>query len=349
MLHESLTKIICRLSSFVMHDKEASENPEWLRVVENYVIWGTNYAQVLKMWPPFLRPFVSGFYPQRKELAALWNTAREIVKATLDAKKSGAKPISDPPTILDYLTSGSNEKGIDDVEDQVQQQLLLAVASIHTTSSSVLHCIYDLAARPEYVDELRQEAKEVLEACDGVFTKQSLAKLEKLDSFMKESQRVASPDLSEFETNGVFRSQSTNVLFIATFQRIATQSLTLPDGTFVPAKTKMELPTSAVNVDEEYFADPNTFDGLRFYHRRQKGESNMTYTSVGKTNLGWGVGRHACPGRFFADIEIKIILSELLIHYDIKNPDGEGRSKNLEFETIVFPNPEARIMVKEIY
>ncbi|KAL2669806.1 hypothetical protein Neosp_015251 [[Neocosmospora] mangrovei] len=104
MLHESLTKIICRLSSFVMHDKEASENPEWLRVVENYVICGTNYAQGLKMWPPFLRPLVSGFYPQRKELATLWNTARDIVKATLDAKKSGAKPISDPPTILDYLT-----------------------------------------------------------------------------------------------------------------------------------------------------------------------------------------------------------------------------------------------------
>ncbi|KAK7419947.1 hypothetical protein QQZ08_010650 [Neonectria magnoliae] len=316
-------------SAFVMHDEEASNNSDWLKIIEDYVIQAAGYAQALKTWPPFLRPFVCRFLPHRREMSRQWSSARAIVKATLDAKRSGAKSISNPPTILDHLTSGPNEERIRDLDAQLQQQLLLAVASIHTTSSSVLHCLYDLAARPEYVSELRQEAKEVLEACGGVFTKEGLGRLEKLDSFMKESQRLCSPDLT-------------------TFQRMAVKPLTLPDGTYVPAKTKLEIATSAINIDGTYFENPETFDGLRFYRRRQNGESNLIYTSVGRTNLGWGVGRHACPGRFLADVEIKIIIAELLLRYDIKNPEGQGRYKNFEFEAIVFPDPEAKIMLKAI-
>lgn len=129
---------------------------------------------------------------------------------------------------------------------------------------------------------------------------------------------------------------------------MATKSFSLPDGTYIPPKTKLELATCSVNIDGNYFENPNEFDALRFYRRRQNGESNLTYTSVGKTNLGWGVGRHACPGRFLADIEMKLIIAELLLHYDIKNPDGQGRQKNIEFEAIVFPDPEAKVMLKAI-
>lgn len=44
-----------------------------------------------------------------------------------------------------------------------------------------------------------------------------------------------------------------------------------------------------------------------------------------------GHGRHACPGRFFASVEIKIILIGLLQNYDIKLCDDyrEGRPLNI--------------------
>lgn len=66
--------------------------------------------------------------------------------------------------------------------------------------------IYDLAARPEYIKGLREEIKEVL-AEDGYdidgegFTKlkkSSYTKLRKLDSFLKESQRLSPPGISLF-------------------------------------------------------------------------------------------------------------------------------------------------------
>jgi hypothetical protein len=64
--------------------------------------------------------------------------------------------------------------------------------------------VFDLAARPEYIKGLREEIKEVL-AEDGYdidgegFTKlkkSSYTKLRKLDSFLKESQRLSPPGIS---------------------------------------------------------------------------------------------------------------------------------------------------------
>lgn len=67
------------------------------------------------------------------------------------------------------------------------------------------HALYDLAAHPEYVAPLREEIEQVI-AEDGYevdgsgmknLKKQSLPKLKKLDSFLKESQRFSPPGLGK--------------------------------------------------------------------------------------------------------------------------------------------------------
>ena len=50
-----------------------------------------------------------------------------------------------------------------------------------------MHALYDLAVHPEYVDPLRQEI-EILVAAEG-WKYPTLAKMDKLDSFLKESIR----------------------------------------------------------------------------------------------------------------------------------------------------------------
>ena len=49
--------------------------------------------------------------------------------------------------------------------------------------------LYDLAAHPEYVQPMREEVEKIL-GHEG-WTKSSVLKLRKLDSFIKESQRLA--------------------------------------------------------------------------------------------------------------------------------------------------------------
>lgn len=42
-----------------------------------------------------------------------------------------------------------------------------------------------------------------------------------------------------------------------------------------------------------------------------------------------GHGRHACPGRFYAAAELKVVLAEILSTYDIKLCEGYSKSRPL--------------------
>ena len=53
---------------------------------------------------------------------------------------------------------------------------------------SLTHAVYHLAASREILEELREEIEAILET-DG-WTKVAMGKMRKLDSFMRESQRV---------------------------------------------------------------------------------------------------------------------------------------------------------------
>lgn len=57
------------------------------------------------------------------------------------------------------------------------------------------HVLFDLAARPEYIEPLRREAQEITES-EG-WSKNAIAKLYKMDSFIRESIRYSSLSASE--------------------------------------------------------------------------------------------------------------------------------------------------------
>lgn len=92
-------------------------------------------------------------------------------------------------------------------------------------------------------------------------------------------------------------------------------------------------------MDRQFFQDPETFDGLRYYNAR-KATEEARHTSqlitVGKKDLTWGYGRHACPGRYIAEVVLKLILIEFITRYEIRLPeDVKERPKSVEFEGLV--------------
>jgi cytochrome P450 len=143
-------------------------------------------------------------------------------------------------------------------------------------------------------------------------SKSSTPKLRKLDSFCKESQRV-------------------NPLGHMTFNRKVKKNITLHDGTLLPKGTHLAVASAEIAHDGSNFPDPDTFDPWRFYKlRQQKGhESRHQFVTTGPDSLPFGYGNHACPGRFFANNELKVIFTYVLAHYDIKMPPGEGRPANI--------------------
>lgn len=120
----------------------------------------------------------------------------------------------------------------------------------------------------------------------------------------------------------------------ATFQRKVLQPFALSNGQIIPAGVIVEAPNGPICDDPDIFDNPEVFDALRFYKVRQtkdqaisgskKAEvvANSQLVSTGVLSLSWGYGRHACPGRFFAANEIKILAGKVLMQYEMKLPDG---------------------------
>ena len=122
------------------------------------------------------------------------------------------------------------------------------------------------------------------------------------------------------------------------------KSFTLSNGQVIPAGLIIEIPAVAVNSDPSIFPNADEFDPLRFYKLRTQSKekesvekaANNQFVSVNQSSLTFGYGKHACPGRFFAANEIKMILAHALLRYDVKLVGSETkRYPNMEFAHMV--------------
>ena len=133
------------------------------------------------------------------ETRAVWATRKNIprllspIYAERLARKISSKDSANeqPNDALQWLLNAHKEQTGTDMtlEGMTNEQIFLAMVSIHTTSYTAINIIYDLLAYPEYIEELQTEI-ELVWAQHGRWTKKSLAQLTKLECFMKESQRI---------------------------------------------------------------------------------------------------------------------------------------------------------------
>lgn len=100
--------------------------------------------------------------------------------------------------------------------------------------------------------------------------------------------------------------------------------------------------------DESIYPDAKTYNGYRFYNKRQEAghENKHQLVMTSKEHIGFGYGVHACPGRFFASNEIKILLVHLLMKYDFKFEEEQTRPKSLELGTEIVCNPSVKVLFK---
>jgi cytochrome P450 len=111
------------------------------------------------------------------------------------------------------------------------------------------------------------------------------------------------------------------------------RGVTLADGTYIPPNTYIEAPIEAIGHDPKLWTEPEKYDPWRFYNKRKAEEDagRHQFVTLSKDVMSFGYGRHACPGRFFAANEIKLIMIEVLRKYDVELKGDEGRYKNLQY------------------
>jgi len=99
--------------------------------------------------------------------------------------------------------------------------------------------------------------------------------------------------------------------------------------------------------DPNLYPNPDVFDPYRFHNMRNlPGKENLAqFVTASPQHMGFSYGAHACPGRFFAANEVKILFCHLLLKYDIRMAKGSPVD-SVAFGFALIPNPKARIEIR---
>jgi cytochrome P450 len=172
----------------------------WIQQMINFTIDIFQGGQKLKEWNWILRPLVQWFIPEMRRIREHHVKAARFLEPSIRARlaEEATEGYQKKNDAIQWLMDRSRKaKGTIDPREIAYYQLLFSFAAIHTTNGAALHMLYDLAARPEYVEPLREEVKQAWDESGGHPDRSTVMKLEKLDSFMKESQRLNPPGMGK--------------------------------------------------------------------------------------------------------------------------------------------------------
>lgn len=283
----------------------------------------------MRLFPTWLHPLLA------RTLPSIWRGHNYITRAQkllvpdiVHRQRVMAESKVEQNTLLSWMIECANETE-QDPKHLAHLEIVISLAAIHTSQMNAVHVLYDLASRPNSIDEIRDEIRMVNRE-EGAWQKTSYAKLRKLDSFMKESQRFNPPSM-------------------LSYHRVMQENHVLSDGTALPKGSHICMPVNAIQNDPEVTPEPSLFDGFRYSRARQRqGEGHLhQFATTEKNLLNFGHGKYACPGRFFASLEIKVILVRLIMNYDFKLPSQQGRPANLRAHEFLFPNPEGELLIRD--
>ncbi|KAI4626023.1 uncharacterized protein J4E87_001498 [Alternaria ethzedia] len=334
-IFKELVDVIAKVSGRIFVGPELCRNPEYIKLGTNYtmdLVAGVTACKKVRPWlKPFLCPRLPEIVKLRKIEQQLSDFLHPIVEERMTAKAKDPN-WQEPDDMLQWMITRG--KGKDTIDEITRFQLGLIFAAIHTTSMTVTSIMHTLAVTPEYIDPLREEIRNVMANNDGVITSRALQQMEKVDSYMKE----------------VIRFYPTGY---TAFNRRVLKGITLSNGQYIPPGVTIEVPSAAVYLDEKNYPSADEFDGFRAYKARQSGKAadiaRNQFVTTNETNLNFGYGAHACPGRFFAANEIKMILVRLILEYDVKMPNDETvRYPMVDVSTQSMPDPTKALKFRKV-
>jgi cytochrome P450 len=127
-------------------------------------------------------------------------------------------------------------------------------------------------------------------------------------------------------------------------ERLVIHDTRLPDGTVLKKGTHIAIDSREM-YDPSKFENPEEFDAWRFYKRRQAGDNTSLFVQSSPEHAQFGMGKHLCPGRFFAGSELKLCLAQIILNYDIRLKDG-CLGKPMQFGFLSATDPYTQLEVR---
>jgi hypothetical protein len=211
-LYRNVLGIIARLSARTFVGMPLCRDEAWIAATKTLSTDIIITMYTIKWFHPWVRPFVTPFLSQYHKL--IWynfylsSTLKPKVTAIVDAYKKtnsisrNAIPAEDNlhekvtkenQNLVDWTIGNFKDPAKVGAVEIGRQFYVLIFAAIHTTGAALTHVLFDIAAHPDYAKILREEIDAVVAEENhpqGRLLKTSIPKLKRLDSFIKESQRV---------------------------------------------------------------------------------------------------------------------------------------------------------------
>ncbi|KAI0000304.1 cytochrome P450 [Russula vinacea] len=302
---DTVRRVICRTSNRIFVGVPLCQDHDYQNLNLTFAVNVVKFGLIIGMFPKPLKPIVSRIL---SDLPSKIQQEIEYIRPMVEERFAKMEEYGDdwddkPDDMLMWLMSEA--KGVERSLEGVARRLLLVnFGAIHTTSLAIL---YRLLAHPEYLEPLREEVDAAIK--EEGWTKAGIDRMHKIDSFIRESQRLDS-------------------FILSALTRVALRPFTFSNGVTVPAGTLVSVPACAIHTDERIYPKADEFDGFRFAKLCKSEGDSMTSkyqsVSVSSEHLAFGLGRHACPGRFFAVNEAKVLFAHILATYDVKFEEGKG-------------------------
>ncbi|XP_067005294.2 cytochrome P450 6k1 [Anabrus simplex] len=180
-------------------------------------------------------------------------------------------------------------------EDIASHALTFFLTGCELPSNTLTCALYELALNPEIQIRLRAEIDSVLTRHCGGLTYDAVSEMSFLDMVLKETMR---------------KYPACPMMF-----RLCTKScqFPLPDGgNFILEKgTAINIPVEGIQMDSEYFSEPEKFDPERFSEERKDSIKHFTF-------LPYGGGPRQCFGIKFGEAMMKAGIVAIVSHFEIR-------------------------------
>ncbi|PPQ74372.1 hypothetical protein CVT26_000690 [Gymnopilus dilepis] len=329
--HDIAKKIIARASSRMFVGLPLCRNPDYLHLSEKFTMDVFLSSHIINVFPKVLHPLLGRLIAGKvtKTVKRVEVYVRPLIEAYMKQKmQQEGKGDNGIGKLVTWMIDEAMASGRPINTDDFTRRILgTNFVSIGAMAAVLTDSLFNLAAYPEYASPLRKEIESVVGA-EG-WNKSSAAKMVKVDSFMKETQRLG--------TGG------------STGNRKLMKDFTFSNGEFLPAGTYLAFANHATHRDQELYNNPTEFRGFRFSDVAPEEVDDPKHQMVSLTpeNLIFGSGRHACPGRFFAAFVLKIAFAYIVLNYDVEFPENGCLPDHWWFQTVCLPDVKAELVFKK--
>ncbi|KAG6856477.1 hypothetical protein H0H87_004056 [Tephrocybe sp. NHM501043] len=285
---DAVAHITARVTNRLFVGLPLCRNLDYLRLSMDWAVSVFIGAFFINFIPGILKPLsqqLVSFRRRRYSHPGKVELKRIVTERVLLDREYGVDRPDRPNDAISWFYDGAvqrypSEIIVDDIVDRI---MFLNFSAIHTSTNSLTNILYHLAEHPEiYLQPLREEASEAI--AQYGWTKTALLRMVKIDSFMRESERM----------NGLGS-------LLMTRKVVNPKGFTFSNGVHLPKGAVVSVANLATHRNEDHYMNANTFHGFRFSDIRDAGEGidaiHHQFYHTGTEYVPFGFGRHSCPGR----------------------------------------------------